>query len=337
MSGKFYEVSENRRRTRKPPLPDKSAFFARCMEVRMFNVGEGEVILLVFPGDRAWLIDAGCATYPSLNNKLAAALAKYLAKRGLLLEALVLSHPHTDHGLAFEPLLKSKNVIASEITYYRSADPYYNDGKAWLGRLQKQLKKLRPDVRTKVKIVKANMRRKVNVGGATVHLFAGKSVGGGYTSIFLWLRFGDARLLFTGDATCGYEIKLLKRFGKAKFRADVLKVTHHGASSGTASRLVCAVKPGICIASTAEDKGHRLEQDTLERLGGRPGPRKVLETLVDGDIIIRTDGSSVGGRVLYHVDRKHHGEFAKILGIKTIPLRNVRRGKSKHTNCEKEC
>ncbi len=117
----------------------------------------------------------------------------------------------------------------------------------------------------------------------------------------------------------------------------MLKVTHHGASSGTANQLVCAVKPGIAIASTAKDDGHRLEADVLERLGGRPGARKVLETFVDGDIIIKTNGLTRNGGVLYHVDRKRPGQFAKKLEAKISLLRDVVRGRTNHTNCEKGC
>ena len=79
----------------------------------------------------------------------------------------------------------------------------------------------------------------------------------------------------------------MKSVGEEAFRADVLKVTHYGAISGTANWLVCTVKPGIAIASTAKDDGHRLEEDVLDRLGDRPGPRKVLETFVDGNISSR--------------------------------------------------
>ncbi len=73
-------------------------------------------------------------------------------------------------------------------------------------------------------------------------------------------------------------------------------MTHHGSSSGTARVIVDAVRPGIAVASTAPDGGHRLEMDTLARLGG---PRAVFETLVDGDIILRADGRGYGGGILY--------------------------------------
>ena len=60
------------------------------------------------------------------------------------------------------------------------------------------------------------------------------------------------------------------------FRADVLKVRHHGSSSGTARATVETVRPGIAIASTGDEAGHTLELDTLQRLGGRPGPARRL-------------------------------------------------------------
>ena len=69
-------------------------------------------------------------------------------------------------------------------------------------------------------------------------------------------------------------LKLLDAFGEEDFRTDLLKVTHHGSSSGTAKIVVKAIKQGIAIASTAEDGGHRLEKDTLKRLGGHGKPRR---------------------------------------------------------------
>ena len=337
MSGNFYEVFENRRKRAQLTPQEELDFFASCLEIRMFNVGEGELVLLVFPNDRAWLVDGGSSTGTTINGKLATALADYLKKRELLLEAIVLSHPHTDHGLALQPLLKERRQLASKVTYYHSADAYYDDGKAWLHQLRAEIDSLNPGVPAEVVLIAEHRPRDVAVPGGTAHFFAGKPISKGYTSIFLNFHFGDARLLFTGDVTCGYEIRLLKTLGEEAFRADVLKVTHHGASSGTANRLVCAVKPGITIASTAEEDGHRLEEDVLERLGGRPGRRKVLETFVDGDIIIKTNGLTRNGGVLYHVYRKRPGQFAKKLDAKISLLRDVVRGSTKHTNCEKGC
>lgn len=70
-------------------------------------------------------------------------------------------------------------------------------------------------------------------------------------------------------------LKLLDAFGEEDFRTDLLKVTHHGSSSGTAKIVVKAIKQGIAIASTAEDGGiawrktpSNASADTGNRGGG---------------------------------------------------------------------
>ena len=75
MSGNFYEGFENRRKRAQLTPQEELDFFASCLEIRMFNVGEGELVLLVFPNDRAWLVDGGSSTGTTINGKLATALA----------------------------------------------------------------------------------------------------------------------------------------------------------------------------------------------------------------------------------------------------------------------
>lgn len=141
-----------------------------------------------------------------------------------------------------------------------------------------------------------------------------------YTSVFLHFRFHNARLLFTGDSKFAYEKDLLNMFGKQSFRADVLKVTHHGSSTGTAKDFVKAVQQGIAIASTTKDPDHRLEKDVVKRLGGLGRPRRVFETAVHGDIILRTDGKRYGSGVLFEVDfTKKARLFAADLGAGVAP------------------
>ena len=136
----------------------------------------------------------------------------------------------------------------------------------------------------------------------------------------------------------------LEHVGPGDFRADVLKVTHHGSSSGTAKSVVEAVRPGIAMASTGDDSGHRLERDTLDRLGGRPlqgrpGPRRVFETLVDGDIVLQTDGNPYRGGLLYQAEFESPGRFVEGLGAEVMLLEDVDRQRTTSDNypeCKKE-
>jgi beta-lactamase superfamily II metal-dependent hydrolase len=167
------------------------------------------------------------------------------------------------------------------------------------------------------------------------HLFngSGKSA---YSSLFLHLRFGSAQLLFTGDARCSYESKLVKKYGAPDVRADVLKVTHHGASDGTAANVLADIKPSIAIASTTAEKHHRLEQDTLDRLRDTtPGTqRQILETALVGDIIIETDGRPFDDGILYRVDSQAPGILAGPLGVTTTTDSQINRGQDNVSSCK---
>ena len=142
--------------------------------------------------------------------------------------------------------------------------------------------------------------------------------------MFVQLRFNRARILFAGDAECPYEKRLLKKFGGDLFRSDVLKVTHHGSSSGTHERVVTAVRHGVAIVSTGDDKGHTLEEDTIERLTRRMPRSRLYETLIRGDIILKTDGLVFSGGAnnpdgtLYEVTFDSPGEFDGALTLKTM-------------------
>ena len=87
--------------------------------------------------------------------------------------------------------------------------------------------------------------------------------------------------------------------------------------------MIDAVKPGIAIASTAHDGGHRLEADTLERVTGR-GDVEVFETIVDGDITLKTDGQRNTEGVLYKVELwQDDGLFAEGLAVTRVELAAV--------------
>ncbi len=257
----FLRVLEDEAHNARPSSQRQLEFDQSPLEVRMFNVGAGEAILLVFPGNRAWLIDGGATNSPDHNEILGQGLVDYLSERHLALEAFVPSHPHVDHVGGVATILdRGGAVLAPSMTIYQSDDPTWDLDRAWLNDLRAKIAALGSQVQV---LRLRDAHREVMIADEVrAHLFA-ESGDGAYTSIFLDLRFRGARLLFTGDAHCPYEKELLDRFGEEDFRADVL---------------------------------------TLTRLGGRPGPRVVYETLVDGDIILQTDGGDYRGGILYQVE-----------------------------------
>ena len=257
----YYRVTEDQAVEVQPGAARRAAFEASHLEILMFHVGHGEAVLLVFPGRRAWLVDAGCSNHDRRNGILGDALVDYMIERDLTLEVIVPSHAHIDHAGAIPHILSwDSTATSAPITMYRSRDGW-NGTSNWLARFNDALGWVDDDV----EIHRGHREIPVIPPEVEAHLFAWSGQGA-YTSLFTHLRYHGARLLFTGDSKCRYEGTLIDQFGADDFRADVLKVTHHGSSSGTGRRALAEVRPGIAIASTGEDSGHRLEADTLERL-----------------------------------------------------------------------
>ena len=101
----YYQVVADAARVVHPTQARLNSFDARHLEVRMFYVGHGECILIVFPNHRAWLVDAGSGTRQGSNETLAENLVTYIEDAGLSLQAVIPSHPHSDHAMAFTTIL----------------------------------------------------------------------------------------------------------------------------------------------------------------------------------------------------------------------------------------
>lgn len=320
---------EDEARAASPGAARRASFAASHLELRMFAVGDGEAILIVFPDRQAWLVDGGTTNNSAPNKRLGELLVEHLRRRGLTLAACLPSHPHVDHAGALATILTSESpALGPTVTVYRAGTAWTGSA-VWLNSYHQAV--ARPGVE---EVVVSNSHLEVPVApGVAAHLFSGEGAGA-YTSLFMQLRFRTARVLFTGDCACAYERQLLAAYGAADFRADVLKVTHHGSSHGTARTTLDAVKPALAIVSTADDDGHRLEQDTLERLHSA-GKRRVFETLVDGDIVVRTDGLPYSGGTLYRVELATP-EFGSETGLRviTLPADRIRRTRTDDHQCE---
>ena len=285
----------------------------------MFNVGEGEAMVIEFPNERAWVVDCGSGNHPeSRNRKLGEGITGYLNERGLKLEALIPSHPHIDHAGGYPWLLQAGPLLAPKVWLFRAADAW-DPATGWVSDLNQRLSALA----SFEEVVLTDSQRVFPIDDeTTAHLFAAHG-DGAYTSTWLHIRYRDARFLFTGDVHCDYEKLLFELFVGYDFGSELLKITHHGSSSGTSREFVGRVDQGLAFASTAADDGHRLEQDTLDRLGGLGQPRRVFETKVDGDIIVRTDGLGYGDGILYQLEFDPPGRFSGDLGASVFPLADV--------------
>ncbi|MCH8991129.1 MAG: MBL fold metallo-hydrolase [Acidobacteria bacterium] len=328
MPSTYYKVRRGRIDEAAPTHARRASFDTEHLTVRMFNVGSGEAVVIRFPNDRVWIVDCGSGNHRlGDNRRLGQGIARYLNSNGLTLEAMIPTHPHIDHAGAFRWLLDEQPTMAPKVWFIR-AEEHWDIDRVWIDELDTRLDALNIEP-----VVVVDSHRVFELADdITAHLIAAHGADD-YTSVFLHLRYKQARLLFTGDVECDYETHLLRLFTDYDLTSDVLKVTHHGSSTGTSTGLVDRVRHGLSIASTTDDHHHLLE--ALERLGGLGQPRRVFETVVDGDIIVRTDGNTFGDGVLYQIDFDTPGMFAQAIGASVVPLSqlNARRTTANHSDC----
>lgn len=108
-------------------------------------------------------------------------------------------------------------------------------------------------------------------------------------SIVAKICYGQTSFLFTGDAERKEEQELLD--AGFDLSATVLKVGHHGSKNSTTYPFLRAVMPKYAVISVGDNSyGHPTEA-ALSRL--RDADSTVLRTDLDGDIIIKSDGTAV--------------------------------------------
>lgn len=252
------------------------------LHVIVMDVGQGDGILVMTPTGRSMLVDAGPDPDQTLRQ-LGAAMPWW--RRSI--DVLVLTHPHQDHVGGFPEVLRRFRVA----TILDSGRPYQNPtydrflelSRAEPGatyRLARAGQRIDLDQRTTFEIwypSSADAARPLL--GADIN----------NASIVGLLQVGGFSALLTGDAKAPVEELMARR---SMLRSiDVLKVGHHGSSSGTAPGFVAQVQPaaGLISVGAGNPYGHPAPI-TIRTL--RAAGVQVLRTDLDGAIAVETDGTS---------------------------------------------
>ncbi len=242
------------------------------LEMRAFDVGQGDAVLLRFDG-RAVLVDTG----PD-QDTARTALVEGLARLGVArLDALVLTHSDADHvGGALE-ILRSVPVTAlwtappNGIQILEAIEAAAARAGAVVERPADGLElPWHPAIATRILLLGPNDVR-----------------GDNNQSVMLEVRYGDAEFLLTGDIERPAERALLA--AGALGEADVLKVAHHGAATSSTTELLEVVRPQVAVVSSG--LGNRFGHprgEALQRL--RTAGAQVFRTDLAGDVAVRTDG-----------------------------------------------
>ena len=292
----------------KPPPPSGGELQVHVLDV---GPGEGDSILIIAPGGKSVLIDAGDA---GKGKVVLDALKRYNVQQ---LDYFIATHPHPDHiGGADEVIKATKvlNVIDNGISP-DVPESLATQVKPAAASAKKPASK-KPDKSSVVTKFYDEYREAITQSGAhyeKVQAGTKYDLGGGArltvlapseplftrdqmktggnlpnaNSIVMRLDYGDFSMLLPGDAEEQTEHRMLTK--DLDLTVKVLKVAHHGSKYATAQDFFDRVKPAVAIISCGEWNryGHPA-QVVLDRL--RAANVKLYRTDLQGEITITTRG-----------------------------------------------
>ncbi|MFP8489917.1 DNA internalization-related competence protein ComEC/Rec2 [Gracilimonas sp. Q87] len=248
-----------------------------------FDVGQGDAALLQTPTGKNILIDAGVWS-PGYNSGKGVILPHLQASGIKKLDAIVLSHPHSDHIGGIVDLINEIEI-----------GMIYNSGYRYDSELYKTY--LETAAQKGVPVESIQEGDTLNIDPAMLFLVMGPD---GQThnsdpnehSVIMNVIYGESEFLFTGDAGIHQEQRVLSRYDNL-LDTDVLKVGHHGSRTSSGLAFLNRVTPDYSIISLSEPNRYRHpHKEAIQRLSTTGS--EMLFTSLEKAVILETDGKSIG-------------------------------------------
>ncbi len=264
------------------------------LKIYVINVSQADSILIITPGNKTILIDAGSAMRPGSSTNAVA----FLQRMGITrIDVLVATHYHEDHIGGMEQIFNNFEVGS-----------IYDNGNCgnYSSQVQKEFQEYEKNY-THV-VVSHDMDLNIDSCLSEAKLIAPYDRPGGCwpsakntanendNSVLLHMVYGDTSALFSGDCEGACEQALI---GKGEsIHSNFLKVGHHGSATASSPAFLSAVGATYYAISTDKIRsivdGYFLPR--TEALGNiyaqdPQGPGSLFRTDLNGDITAISDGS----------------------------------------------
>jgi competence protein ComEC len=255
------------------------------LRLTMFDVGQGDALLLQAPDGAARLIDAGGAGFDGTAFDIGGrVLAPALWARGVLqLDALAITHADPDHIGGAPAVIRD---FKPRELWEGVAMPNHAPSQAVT----------RAALASGAVILRHQAGRVDRVDGLEIRVLHppvpdwDRPRVRNDDSIVLEVRYGDVAMLLTGDIGADVERSVAPLLSPSPIR--ILKVAHHGSRTSTSQALLDAWKPQIALISCG--RGNRFGHpapDVLRRL--EAAGVRIYRTDRDGQITVDSDGQSI--------------------------------------------
>lgn len=253
---------------------------AGLLSAYFIDVGQGDSMLFVSPSGKTMLIDAGEVVYSRR-------VEKFLRQAGVdRIDLLIGTHAHSDH-IGAMPYLIERFPVGAYVTTARNVESISSD------MVSEALKEKR------VSIAQVWCGDIIEWDDACRITVLSPVLGCEYSELdandgclILRVEYGETAFMLTADATVHAEQLAMFHNEKALFKADLLKVAHHGSTSSSSLGFVETVGAKTAVISVGADNlyGHP-DADILRLLSGTGA--EIYRTDERGSIAVFSNGSGL--------------------------------------------
>ncbi len=243
------------------------------MQVHFIDVGQGDATLIVTPNGKHILIDAGPG-----SGELS--LMAYLGRCGVkTIDLMLLSHPHEDHiGGADRVLnqIKTEKVLVSPSPSSTDSFERVLDAIAASGA---SMEVAIPGAVYEIDGVRVNILAPADADEENLN----------NDSIICRLDYGEARMIFSGDAEKEAEDALLAAYDVSELDCTLFKLGHHGSYTSNTAAFLDAMTPKYAVACCGKGNEYGHPHSEVRALLAERGI-ELLRTDMDGSVVFLCDG-----------------------------------------------
>ena len=290
---------------------------ASNLKVTFLDVGQGDSILVEFPGRQKVLVDGGGMPTGSFDTG-ERVVSPFLWRKGIKgLDMIVATHAHPDHirGLPAAARNFKPAVLWESATSGR-------------GELHQKLLDALPRRAVRREVRRGDSTERAGVRVEVLHPCPdcpSSSQGENDRSLVLRITHGRTSFLLAGDIEREAESELAGE--GSRVRSGVLKVAHHGSNSSSGAAFLGRVSPRIAVITVGQGNTYGFPQEeVLTRL--RAAGAMIYRTDRDGAVEITSDGWSYAVRTALDPERVRvfRGDFTSATCSGASPVSRTARG-----------
>ena len=257
------------------PFPSLS----KNLKLTFIDVGQGESILVEFPGRKKMLIDGGGHPEGTFDTG-EQVVSPFLWEKGIKkIDYLVLTHAHPDHLNGLKAV--ARNFKIGE--YWETFSPLDSDP-------YREFKESLSSSVSRKRLFRGHSLQEKKVRIEVLHPEKGEpyvdTISNDH-SLVLRLSCNQISFLLPGDIEIDAEKKILESSGQIK--SQVLKSPHHGSPSSSSEAFLDMVSPETVVISVGENNRYGFpDHEILERY--KKIGAKVYRTDVHGAVEVSSDG-----------------------------------------------